>query len=80
MNIVIHPPLNNQYRAFCPVVPGLVTILPPAEYLARNKDIVNACDVLYAMPDAPETLRSGTWSTIRFAKQSQKHVEILRRT
>lgn len=40
--------------------------LPP---LVRNKNIVNACDVLLACPSGPEKIRSGTWSTIRYARK-----------
>ena len=39
-------------------------------YLERNKKIVNCCDILIAAPkQINEVLRSGTWSTIRYAKK-----------
>jgi len=38
-------------------------------YLKRNKDIVNESDILIACPKGPEELRSGTWSTVRYARK-----------
>ena len=38
-------------------------------YLERNKNIVNAVDFIIAAPDGPEKVRSGTWSTVRYAKK-----------
>lgn len=40
--------------------------------LDRNRDIVNACDVLLACPKGPEEMRSGTWATIRYAFKRRK--------
>lgn len=38
------------------------------EYLARNKDIVNDCQILIATPkEFQHSIRSGTWTTIRYA-------------
>ena len=36
--------------------------------LVRNKDIVNASDVMLCCPSGEEVRRSGTWATIRYAK------------
>jgi hypothetical protein len=48
--------------------------------LARNRDIVAACDVLIAAPYANvETQRSGTWATVRYARASGKAVIMLSR-
>jgi len=44
--------------------------------LARNRDIVDAADVLLACPKGPEERRSGTWSTIRYARRCRKPVVI----
>lgn len=71
--VVIHPPVNPAKRAFCP---GGAALLPPDEYLARNRAIVDASDVLLALPDGPERLRSGTWSTVRYARRQGKRVEV----
>ena len=48
----------------------------PKPYLDRNRDIVDACEVLLATPDGPERLRSGTWSTVRYARKIGKPVEV----
>ena len=71
--IICHPPNNESKRAF--VKHNLM--LPAKDYLARNHDIVDNTDILYACPDGPEKLRSGTWSTIRYALKCEKKVVIL---
>jgi hypothetical protein len=72
--IIIHPPIDNTYRAFC----ENDVILPPKPYKERNHDIVNASDLLIASPKSfNEERRSGTWSTIRYAKKQGKKVIIL---
>jgi len=47
---------------------------PPLE---RNRTIVDECDVLVACPAGPEVVRSGTWSTIRYARRTGKPVIII---
>lgn len=65
--IVIHPPNNPKMRAFCEGDEQR----PEAPYLARNKDIVRASHLMLVMPaENTEQLRSGTWSTWRFARKS----------
>lgn len=49
---------------------------PPKPPLNRNRDIVDACDVLVACPQGPERQRSGTWATIRYARKLRKKVVI----
>ncbi len=76
VKIVVHPPINPQKRAYCE---GDV-VLPKMDYLARNKNIVNATDILLATPKTlEEELRSGTWSTIRYARKLNREVYILER-
>lgn len=48
----------------------------PKPPLVRNKDIVDECDTLLACPEGPEVIRSGTWSTIRYARKLGKTVVI----
>lgn len=67
MNIVIHPPSNPVMRAFCEGG----KVLPMKHFLERNRDIVDSVDFLIALP------RSGTWSTIRYARHCQKPVFII---
>lgn len=69
----IHPPVVDAYRAF---LTGY-KMYEPLPYLVRNQAIVRTCDVLYAMPDGPERLRSGTWYTIRQARRMDREVRII---
>ena len=63
--INIYPPDIPTMRAFkqCDV------IFPCQSYLTRNKSIVDNADVLIACPLTREVSRSGTWSTIKYAKK-----------
>lgn len=72
--IVIHPPKNNSKRAYC----KSSNILPEKEYLERNRDIVDWSDIIIATPfEDKEILRSGTWSTVRYAKANNKFVYLI---
>ena len=73
--IHIHPPINESARAFC----NGDVMHKAKDYLDRNKDIVNVSDLLIAMPKNPkmEELKSGTWSTVRYAKRNDKEVIII---
>ncbi|SRR5258706_3488459 len=70
--IVVHPPIGRRKRAF---VEYDVTF-GEKDYIARNHDIVDDTDILYACPEGPEKLRSGTWATIRYALKRKKKVVI----
>lgn len=73
--ICIHPPMDTKKRAFCD---GAREIRAPLPYLERNKEIVVFSDVLIATPKSKqEHLRSGTWSTVRYARQRGKTVWII---
>lgn len=74
--IFIHPPDNPKYRAFCKEG----TILPEKPYLERNKDIVDSSSLLITTPHKDDEInkqRSGTWSTIRYAKKQKKDIIII---
>jgi len=73
--IVTHPPKVESMRAVC--VGTRTTILPAKDYLERNKDIVNSSDLLIACPKGPEERRSGTWSTVRYARKVGKPVVVV---
>jgi hypothetical protein len=75
--IVIHPPDIDKKRAFCR---GHL-VLQPKPYLERDRDIVDATDVLVAAPkdENTEEVRSGTWYTVRYARKQDKRVIILPR-
>ncbi len=70
----IHPPEDSKKRAWC----FSEHILKPKPYLERNHDIVDATDVLIATPrTSHEERRSGTWATIRYARERKKMVIVI---
>lgn len=76
--IWIHPPRYNSMRAFCTGHAPRVQWRDPLPYLVRNQNIVNATDVLCAMPRTDvEEHRSGTWATVRYARKQHKGIAIL---
>lgn len=70
--IVGHPPDKEALRVFF----ESDETLPEKPYLARNKDIVDATEMLIGFPSEPEKQRSGTWSTIRYAVKQKKRVGV----
>lgn len=76
LRTVSHPPADPKKRAFC----ASNEMREPELYLERNHDIVDETDVLIAAPRTDEEqLRSGTWSTVRYARKRGKDVVVLRR-
>jgi hypothetical protein len=72
--IVIHPPVTETNRAW-KLAPR---IHEPKPYLKRNKDVVRATEVLVAAPAQDiEQLRTGTWSTVRFARKIGRAVWVI---
>lgn len=79
--IMIHPPtdrkhaINHMEKDKVYNVGNPTTPLP---YLERNRRIVNNSSILIAFPKDPakEVLRSGTWSTVRYARQINCTVEV----
>jgi hypothetical protein len=65
--VIGHPPINSSKRAFCDFDEERV----PEEYLVRNKLIVDESDSMIFAPKGEEELRSGTWSTVRYAKKNE---------
>ena len=84
LDIFIHPPTDGRKRANCgdgakqtPYL-GTVKWFKPYPYLERNRHIVLATEALIATPkEAEEQLRSGTWSTVRFARKRRRPVYII---
>jgi hypothetical protein len=70
IRVVGHPPLKAELRAFR----KFDEERPAKDYLVRNRDIVNEVEHLIALPDGPERTRSGTWSTVRYARKLGKPV------
>ncbi len=74
IRIVSHPPIEDRLRAFCKFDESR----SPLPYLARNSAIVDACELLIAVPaTADETSRSGTWSTVRYARRVGRQLVIV---
>lgn len=74
-HIIVYPPENDSKRSFCK---GYSYRHEPKPYLERNKDIVRQCHILVAIPRTDEEeLRSGTWSTVRYARKLKKLVLIV---
>lgn len=68
--IRIRPCDLKDQRAFCI---GFHEEFDPEPPLVRNKKIVDDCHILFGLPgEQDEVIRSGTWSTIRYAKRSGK--------
>jgi hypothetical protein len=63
--IVGHPPTASGLRAYCICDEMRET----RTFLVRNRAIVLETELLIATPQGPERLRSGTWSTIRYARR-----------
>src|SRR5574338_414577 len=75
---VVHPGLNRAGKvAARGQYPKAEKILEPKFFLDRNKDIVDASQWLIAVPATyHESVRSGTWSTVRYARKEDKPVTI----
>lgn len=68
--IVCHPPDVHTKRAF---TRGNHVTRLPSPYHARNRRIVNLCDVLIGCPkDATRKNSGGTWTTIAYAESKGK--------
>jgi len=67
VQIILHPPIDSKKRAWCKEA----TLNPPKPYIERNHTIVEASSVLVACPKlGVQEIRSGTWSTIRYAEKN----------
>ncbi len=63
--IVLHPPIIKDRQG----IHEAHIVKPRRSYLERNKDIVDDCDMIIACPvQRYEIRRSGTWSTVRYAR------------
>lgn len=76
IKIVIHPPEKSKTRAFKTGDESRVQ----APYIVRDKEIVNETEYLIGAPLIDqEQIRSGTWTTIRYARKTNKPHTILER-
>lgn len=72
--IIGHPPLIQNKRAFC----KFDREWHPADYLVRNREIVQCSHELIATPaEFTMQLRSGTWSTVRKAQAMRIKTHII---
>lgn len=75
IEVAIHPPSTVAKRAFCT---GWKKRYLPKPYMERNIDIVNCTELLIGCPkENDEEIRSGTWSTMRYAWRHTKPVRVL---
>lgn len=66
-SIIIHPPSNPKLRAY---KTGALFVMPPKDYHARNRDIVDPSERMIFTPDTPEyRIKSGTWYTWKYARE-----------
>lgn len=73
--IELHPCTIESKRAHCQGADFEHPALPP---LDRNGRIVEACEILLAAPSSGiEERRSGTWSTVRRARNARKPVVVV---
>ena len=73
IKIVGHPPKFKKFVAPC----KCDILMKPYDYLQRNKNIVDETDILIATPDVKEKIRSGTWSTVSYARIKHKKIYII---
>lgn len=73
--LILHPPSNSSKRAF----KDFTESREPKPYLERNKDIVAESEIMIATPKefTMQWKDSGTWATIRYAKQACKPLAII---
>lgn len=71
--IVGHPPTAQGLRAHL----ECDELRPEQPFHVRNRAICRKSELLIATPDGPERLRSGTWTTVRFARKLDMPIVIL---
>ena len=71
--IVGHPPRDKKQFVACEVD----DMRDEKPYRVRNRDIVNESEILVACPASAERARSGTWSTVRYARSMAKPIMII---
>lgn len=73
--IGIHPPINKKNVGFC----RWDFTYDEAPYAERDRDIVLNTQSLIATPHTPyEIIRSGTWTTVRFARKLERPIYIVK--
>jgi hypothetical protein len=79
VRIHIFPPEDDELRAHCGNEDGEeVRVYNPTSYLRREKDMLNASNVVIALPfESNEKVRSVTWASIRHARASGRFLCII---
>lgn len=71
----VHPSTIAEKRAHCEATIVYGTPRPPLE---RNRTIVDTTDFMIGTPgEGSEVLRSGAWSTLRYARRCGKKIVIV---
>ena len=77
VGIEVHP-AKVPKRLQAQLHTGVCVLHKPKPPLKRNMDMVKECDVLIACPkEDHEVQRSGTWTTVRYAKKYNKEVIVI---
>lgn len=73
--IMLHPPHKDTYRAF---IDYADVVCETRGYLERDQDMVECSELLIATPQTyNEQRRSGTWTTIRYARKLRMKIIII---
>lgn len=74
--LVAHPPINTS--KISDDLPWPDETREAKDYLVRNREIVDESAILIVTPKGfEEEIRSGTWSTYRYAKKQGKAITIV---
>jgi hypothetical protein len=66
---------NTMFRAFTDFNDVAHEVKP---FVKRDRDIVDACEQMIATPvGLVEETRSGTWTTVRYARKQKKEIQII---
>jgi len=78
-SIIVHPPTDPKYRAFCAADETRGDMILPAKpYLDRNQAIVDYSSIMIATPRLlREEQCSGTWYTVRYARKVGREIHII---
>lgn len=65
---------DTKYRAFTKFNDEVLEAKP---FIKRDHDIVDSAEKMIATPAGAEQVRSGTWTTVRYAKKQGKDIRII---
>ena len=77
LDVEVHPPSDPKHRAFS-LPQEDPRVHPPKPYLARDRDIVVASDILVATPKQSKwSQKGGTWYTVNYAFENDIPIRII---